>query len=76
MNHRTMSGDEADPMPPSVRIATAITAVRSVDSTDLDPLPGWLDFDAIDDLFANSSASICVECTVEGLVVATAPERG
>lgn len=56
--------------PPSVRIVEAIADARGDDSTDLEPLYGQFDLEAIDHLVQNSRGDLRVEMTVDGYLVA------
>lgn len=62
-------GNRPDPdrdTPPSIRIVETLAAARGRDSTDMEPMYGAVDLEAIDDLFANSQGDLRVELTVDG----------
>jgi predicted dinucleotide-binding enzyme len=69
-----MIDDEAGTTSPSMRVVDAIATAIGVDPIDLDPLSNCLALEALDDLLANSSVPVRVECTIDEVVVAVDPD--
>lgn len=52
--------------PPSLRIVEALAAARGDDSTEIEPLYGHFDLEAIDELVENSRGEFRIELSVDG----------
>ena len=66
--------DERTSESPSMRIIEAVAAARGADSTEIEPLYGLYDLEAIDELVQNSRGDVRLQLSVDGHRVEVGPD--